>query len=64
MRSPADNPGRRPGGFIPESHQLDPGQGARDTRGRTHIQILEGTAGRAAYANLHLQRNECRRVSE
>jgi len=64
MRSPADNPGRHPGGSISESHQPDPGQGARDTRRRTHIQILEGAAGRAAYANLHLQRDECRRVFE
>lgn len=64
VRGPADNSGRRAGGAIPESRQPGPGQGARDTRGRTHVQILEGAAGRAAYANLHLQRNERGRVSE
>lgn len=58
MRSPADNSRRRPGGSIPESHQARLGQGARVTGGRPHVQILERAAGRAAYANLHLQRDE------
>lgn len=64
VRSPADNPGRRPGGSVPESHQPGLGQGACDTRGWPHVQLLEGATGSAAYANLYLQCDERRRVSQ
>lgn len=58
VRSLANNPGCRSGGSISESHQLNPGQGACDTRGRTRVQILEAAAGRTTYASLHLQCDE------
>jgi len=58
VRSLANNPGCRPSGSISESYQLNPGQGAYDTRRRTRVQILEAATSRATYANLHLQCDE------